>query len=221
MTINIITPIYNDTANLLDTLNSIQEIKKNRYDLEINFIVVDNMSTDNLVGFLSDYKYPKGVSLLIREKDKGIYDAMNKGLALCDKGHVLFLGAGDKILALPKIIDESKVYYGTTIVDDSRYFVSTLDNFFTTNFSNLHHQSMLVPVGFHKPFNTKYKTCADYAHNVEMLIENRAFEFDPDLLAYHMPGGASSNTENVKKEIKKIQQRAKNLLIKGVIPDRI
>ena len=221
MTINIITPIYSDTINLLNTLNSIEEIRMSRADLKINYVIIDNMSTDNLVEFLEKYDHFNTVDSLVIEKDNGIFDAMNKGLTRCVEGHVLFLGAGDKILALPRIIDESKVYYGTTIVEDSRYFVSTLDNFFTTNFSNLHHQSMLVPVGFHKPFNTKYKTCADYAHNIEMLIENRMFEFDPDLLAYHMPGGASSNTENVKKEIKEIQQKAKDLLIKGVIPDRI
>jgi Glycosyl transferase family 2 len=221
MTINIITPIYNDTQSLLNTLDAVNEIKESRTDLKINFILVDNMSTDNLVEFLGNYKNPNVVDVFIREKDKGIYDAMNKGLDVCEEGHVLFLGAGDTIIKLPKIIENEKVYYGTTVVYNSHYYVSTLDNFFTKSYGTLHHQSMLVPLIFHRHFNTKYKVCADCAHNAEMIIENRTFEFSPELLAYHMPGGASSNPKIVKKELKIIQKKTRDLLFNGVLPGRI
>jgi glycosyltransferase involved in cell wall biosynthesis len=221
MTINIITPTYNDTKFLLNTLNSICEIKENRIDLNINFIIVDNISTDNSVEFLGGYKNPNIVNTLIREKDKGIYDVMNKGLDACQEGHVLFLGAGDMIITLPKTLEDETVYYGTTIVHNSNYFVSSLDNYFTNTYGTLHHQSMLVPLIFHRHFNTLYKICADYAHNIEMLIENRRFEFSSELLSYHMPGGASSNLKSVRKERKIIQKRAKDFLINGILPSRI
>ncbi len=221
MTLNIITPIYNDTKNLLNTLNSIFEIKEIRTDLKINFIIVDNMSTDNLEEFLGNYKDPAIVNTLIIEKDKGIYDAMNKGLNICLEGHVLFLGAGDMIVTLPAVLDEKKVYYGNTIVNNSRYFTSTLDGCFVSDFGTIHHQSLLVPVVFHRPFNTVYKICADLAHNFEMIIDQRQFEFSTELLAYHMPGGASSNLKKVQEELKVIQLRARNVLENGILVGRL
>ena len=221
MTVNIITPIHNDAQNLLNTLNSVFEIKEKRPDIMFNYIIVDNLSTDNLLGFLKKHDNSKIVDRLIREKDRGIYDAMNKGLNICTDGHVLFLGAGDMIVTLPKILDENTIYYGTTIVHNSSYFQSTLDNCFTSDFGTIHHQSLLVPISFHRDFNLDYKICADLAHNFEMIIEGREFEFSSELLAYHMPGGVSSNLERVKEELKVIQQRARNLLEKGILVGRL
>lgn len=221
MTINIIIPIYNDTKTLLDTLNAVNEIKESRNDLKINFILVDYMSNDNLVEFLEKYKNPNVVDIFIREKDQGIYDAMNKGLDACVDGHILFLGAGDTIIKLPNIIEDEKIYYGTTIVNGSFQYISTLDNFFVDTFNTLHHQSMLVPLIFHRHFNTQYKICADYAHNAEMILENKAFEFSPELLSYYMSGGTSSDLELVKNEVKVIQKKIKDLLTKGTLPGRI
>ena len=104
MTVNIITPIHNDTQNLLNTLNSVFEIKEKRPDITFNYIIVDNLSTDNLLGFLKKHDNSNIVNRLISEKDQGIYDAMNKGLNICTDGHVLFLGAGDMIVSLPNMI---------------------------------------------------------------------------------------------------------------------
>ena len=69
--------------------------------------------------------------------------------------------------------------------------------------------------------NLDYKICADLAHNFEMILEGREFEFSPDLLSYHMPGGVSGNLENVKREVKIIQFRAKNLIEKGILVGRL
>lgn len=221
MIINIVTPTYNAAEHISQTANSIAKIQSQRSDIKTNWIVLDNNSVDNTVKILGLVKYQFININLIVEKDNGIYDAMNKGLDLCETGHVLFLGAGDKILTLPKNIEPQVVYYGTTIVDNNRYFVSSIDNFVFNTFSSLHHQSMLVPVSFHRYFNTDYKICADYAHNIEMMIEGREFKFDVDLLSYHMPGGVSSNLEKVIIEHKIIQQRVIQLANKNEITGRI
>ncbi|MBC7471715.1 MAG: glycosyltransferase [candidate division SR1 bacterium] len=207
MFINIVTPTFDTYLDLLDTANSIIEIKKVRQDLSICWIIIDNMSTDHTQDILHTDKYKKIVDIMVVEQDNGIYDAMNKGLNLCRNGHVLFLGVGDKIIQLPKEIDHDTVYYGTTIVDNSRYYKSTIHNYIFNKFNTLHHQSMLTPIKFHSKFSLEYSTCSDYAHNLEMLITGRRFQFDENLLAYHKPGGRSSNLDQVKEECKTIQKK--------------
>jgi putative colanic acid biosynthesis glycosyltransferase len=221
MKINIITPTYNAAEHITQTANSILEIQQSRSDLDINWIILDNCSVDGIREVLESKRLQGLNYKLIVEPDNGIYDAMNKGLVYCESGHVLFLGAGDKILKLPKQIDSETVYYGTTIVDDDRHFVSSVENYVFNEFNSLHHQSMLVPVSFHKPFNTDYKICADYAHNIEMLIDDRKFSFAADLLAYHMPDGVSSNLQETRVECKLIQQRTVELAESKTFVNRI
>lgn len=212
MFINIITPTLNACTDLLETANSIIEIKKARQDLSIYWIIIDNMSTDHTQDILRSDKYKKVVDIIVVERDNGIYDAMNKGLNLCKNGHVLFLGAGDKITQLPKEIDDDTVYYGTTIVDNSRNYRSSIENYVFSEANSLHHQSMLTPTKFHSKFSLKYTVCSDYAHNIEMLIAGRKFQFDENLLAYHKPGGRSSNFDLVKKECKIIQKKVLDMI---------
>lgn len=221
MTITIITPTFNAAKYILPTANSILKMTQERIDLKINWLVLDNNSTDDITKLLTSQKYENLKCKIVVEADKGIYDAMNKGLDLCEPGHVMFLGAGDKVLGLPKNLEVQTIYYGTTIVDGDRYFVSSIDNFVFNSFSSLHHQSMLVPVSFHRYFNTNYKICADYAHNIEMMIEGRKFSFDPDLLAYHMPGGVSSDLAKTRAECQLIQQRTYQLATAKTLIDRI
>ena len=60
---------------------------------KIEYIVIDGVSTDSTVTILNDNK--KHIDQLLIEADKGIYDAMNKGLNLAQGEYVLFLNAGD------------------------------------------------------------------------------------------------------------------------------
>jgi glycosyltransferase involved in cell wall biosynthesis len=221
MKINIITPTFNAAKYIGQTADSIVQISKNRSDLDIEWVILDNNSADNIAEILESQKYKNLNYKLIIEQDKGIYDAMNKGLDLCNQGHVLFLGAGDKILKLPKNLEDQNVYYGTTIVEDERHYISSIDNYVFNTFNSLHHQSMLTPISFHRHFNTNYKICADYAHNIEMLIDGRTFKFDPDLLSYHLPDGISSNLINVQKECQVIQQRVYELTKVETVNERI
>ena len=100
-----LTPTFNASKYILPTADSILKITQERTDLKINWLVLDNNSTDNITKVLSSQTYKSTNCKIIVEADKGIYDAMNKGMDLCKSGHVLFLGAGDKILGLPKSLD--------------------------------------------------------------------------------------------------------------------
>ena len=74
MKISIITATYNSEATIKDTLKS---VNAQTYP-DIEHIIVDGVSKDTTLDLVK--KYGKRVSLIISEPDKGIYDAMNKGI---------------------------------------------------------------------------------------------------------------------------------------------
>lgn len=77
MKISIITAAYNSAETLADTIESV--VRQTYKDIE--YIVVDGCSTDHTAGIVERYKPLLGERLVyICEPDKGIYDAMNKGL---------------------------------------------------------------------------------------------------------------------------------------------
>ena len=125
---SIITVTYNAATVIRPTLESVQAQTYTNYE----YILVDGGSKDDTVAIAKAC----GIEFahIISERDKGIYDAMNKGIALATGDYLCFLNAGDAFYApdtLQTIVDviaEEKelpdVLYGETAeVDDNRNFV--------------------------------------------------------------------------------------------------
>jgi putative colanic acid biosynthesis glycosyltransferase len=96
---SIVTVNYNDAKGLCRTCESILFQSFGSFE----WIVVDGLSTDDSVGYLQSLDIPflKWRS----EKDGGIYDAMNRGIAMCTGEYVVFMNAGD-------------VFYGNEVLSD-------------------------------------------------------------------------------------------------------
>ena len=86
---SIVTVTFNAEAYLEKTLTSI--IRQDFADTEL--IVVDGQSTDRTLEIVDRYR--EHVSVLVVEKDQGIYDAMNKGIQRASGTYVNFMNAGD------------------------------------------------------------------------------------------------------------------------------
>ena len=99
MKISIVTVAYNSAATISDTLRSVAT--QTHPDLE--HIVVDGASTDATMAVVQ--QSGSHISKLVSERDAGIYDAMNKGLALASGDFVGFLNADD-FLASEDVISE-------------------------------------------------------------------------------------------------------------------
>ena len=100
---SVICPVYNDAGNLEKTLESVIRQNGDLYEI----VVVDGNSVDNTVNILERYRaaFPDNFRC-ISEPDKGIYDAMNKGIDLSRGEYLIFLGAGDTLKE--GILDEVK-----------------------------------------------------------------------------------------------------------------
>jgi len=87
--ISIITVVKNSVDSIEETIKSV--ISQNYQNLE--YIIIDNNSDDGSEKIIEKYK--NKISIIIREKDNGIWDAMNKGIKLATGDIVTFLNADD------------------------------------------------------------------------------------------------------------------------------
>ena len=99
MKISIITVVWNNATTIKDAIES---VLSQTYD-NIEYIVVDGASTDGTVEIVQSYG--DKISKFISEKDKGIYDGLNKGISLATGDMIAFLHSDD-IYASDAIIEE-------------------------------------------------------------------------------------------------------------------
>ena len=90
--LTIITVVYNGAEDLRRTIESVKLQHRNN----IEYIVIDGGSTDGTVAVIHSYR--DVVDCWRSEPDSGIYDAMNKGIALSIGKYLLFLNAGDELV---------------------------------------------------------------------------------------------------------------------------
>jgi glycosyltransferase involved in cell wall biosynthesis len=87
--ISIITVTYNNASVIKDCLESVKSQKYNN----IEHIIIDGGSTDETLSILESKR--KQLSVVLSEADKGIYDAMNKGIKLATGDIIGFLNSDD------------------------------------------------------------------------------------------------------------------------------
>ena len=97
--ITIITVCYNSGATIEETITSV--ISQDYPNIE--YIIVDGLSTDNTMSIVN--KYLDKITRIISEKDKGLYDAMNKGIQMA---------TGDVI----GILNSDDIFYTDSIISD-------------------------------------------------------------------------------------------------------
>lgn len=102
MKVSLITVCRNVAPVIAETLDSV--LAQTHPDIEL--IVIDGASSDGTLEILGRYRSAsgkRGIDILVSEPDKGIYDAMNKGLARATGEVIGFVNAGD-LLMTPETI---------------------------------------------------------------------------------------------------------------------
>jgi len=168
--LSIITVVFNNVRDIERTMLSVL----NQTYPEIEYLVIDGASSDGTSELLEQYKPRLGK--LISEKDKGIYDAMNKGLALATGDYVLFMNSGDELYAadtVEKVFASSAdadIYYGETEMFDAGWKSlgqrrhRAPENFTWKDFNygmSISHQAIYVRRSLAEPYDPMYKLSAD------------------------------------------------------------
>jgi glycosyltransferase involved in cell wall biosynthesis len=168
--LSVITIVYNNAADIERTMRSVLE---QTYP-NIEYIIVDGLSTDGTLEIIKKYRDKLGK--LISEKDEGIYDAMNKGLAVATGDYVLFMNSGDEIYAndtVSKVFataEDADIYYGETeMIDASGQSLGQRRHKAPQNFTwqsfkygmSVSHQAIYVKRSITEPFDRRYHLSAD------------------------------------------------------------
>ena len=123
MIFSIITVVFNG-ENLID--GTIQSVVNQTYT-DIEYLIIDGGSKDRTVEIIKKQAEKYSIRW-ISERDNGLYDAMNKGLAMATGDFVLFLNAGDRLASrdtLAKIAacasPQTDILYGETMLVNEQY----------------------------------------------------------------------------------------------------
>lgn len=178
--LSIVVVSLNTKKKFLKTIQSINSQTYKNYEI----IVVDGNSTDGTLKIITKMK--KNFSKIIIEKDKGIYDAMNKGSHLASSDWVIFLNSGDvfynnqtlfNIFKQPVI--ENDIIYGDTQVknENINYFVNSSIFSKKTILMPFCHQSTIVKTDIVKKnkFSLKYKYSSDFDFFIKCFLKKRKF----------------------------------------------
>lgn len=180
MKFSIITICYNAAATIERTIRSV--VSQTYQDVE--YIIVDGASKDDTLTIINRYK--DNISKVLSERDKGLYDAMNKGISMATGDYLCFLNAGDCFHAedtLQRMVDtlhgeQPDVIYGeTALVDDAGTFLrmrrlSAPEKLTWKSFKKgmlVCHQAFFAKRSLVEPYDLSYRFSADFDWCVRIM----------------------------------------------------
>jgi glycosyltransferase involved in cell wall biosynthesis len=209
--LSVITIVYNNVKDIERTMLSIF----NQTFTDIEYIVIDGASNDGTLEVINKYK--SKITHLISEPDKGIYDAMNKGLALAQGEYVLYMNSGDEIYA-PETVTEifesavaADIYYGETEMYNENWQSlgqrrhQAPEAFSWKSFRqgmSISHQAIYIRRSLLEPFDLRYKYSSDIdwilkaAKKASYIVNTRMY------VAKYLVGGISK-----KKHLQSLKER--------------
>ncbi len=182
MKVSIITVCYNSAATIEDTLRSVLD---QSYP-NIEYILIDGASTDATMQIIERHAHK--IAKIVSEPDKGIYDAINKGIALAS-GEVVGVLNSDDLYSDNRVIEEVVNTFKTTDCGCSYGDLDYVDrgqlkkkeppvgskNYKKNTFKKAMppHPTFFIKNDYYKhhgSFNLKLKSAADYELMLRMLL---------------------------------------------------
>jgi glycosyltransferase len=206
MKITVITVCYNSAETIEDTIRSV--LSQDHPDLE--YIVIDGASTDDTLKILS--KYRDRISQLVSERDNGLYDAINKGLALA-KGDVIAILHADDIYTDKSVLSAVAAVFNErqtdTVYGDLQYVDRKDVSLIRRQWVSGQYSHGMFLRGWMPPhpaffvkrscyekygnFSTQLKSAADYEMMLRLLHKHRcSTSYLPQLLVKMRTGGKSN-----------------------------
>lgn len=202
--ISVVTVCYNAAETIEETMLS---VLNQTYD-NVEYIIIDGGSTDGTVDIIK--KYADRLAYWVSEPDKGIYDAMNKGIAVATGDYINFMNAGDRFFECDTISKISPfmqthpiIVYGDWIESFNGQMVEkkALPLTHLRKGMAFPHQSAFIQNSYHKskPYDTRYRIAADYNLFYNACVNNERFEYaDITVSVYDMTPSKSISLKNYK-----------------------
>lgn len=205
--LTVITVVFNGAKTLEQTIRSVIE---QTYD-NVEHIIIDGGSTDATLDILR--KYEDSIDYWVSENDAGIYDAMNKGIALANGEYVGMLNSDDHF-ANPAVLGKMAEYLKKNNVDAifgcldvvdpaqpsrvlRKYRISSFNPFMLRIGVMPPHPTFYCKKSFYKkigPYRTDYRIAADFEMLTRMLIKQGiTWAFIDEVIVKMRSGGLSSN----------------------------
>ena len=199
--VSIVTVVYNAASTLERTIQSVLG-----QDLQgIEYIIVDGGSTDGTLEVIR--RYEDRLAYWVSEKDRGIYDAMNKGISLCTGEWVGLINADDAYspgavrTAMEAVGDRTdiNIVHGDILIDypngSSKVKHARHSGFLLKYWEMvLNHPSFFVRRSYYegRPFDPGFRVSGDHHWTLRAWRENPdQFLYVPKVLAEFTAGGAS------------------------------
>lgn len=164
---------------------------------------MDNLSSDNPFAILR--RFPSQSIHFHTEADRGIYDAMNKGIQKAKGKWLIFLGAGDELIMdsinqLPLETDAHFMMYGDVYLVKSQRIYDGPFDFMKMTEKNICHQAIFYHASVFRKlglFNLRYKITADYVFNLTVFgAMGRRIQYVPLIISRFLGGGLSDTAHD-------------------------
>lgn len=204
--ISVITVTYNVAKEIESTILSVINQSYNN----IEYIIIDGGSTDGTVDIIK--KYADSIAYWVSEPDKGIYDAMNKGITHAAGDWIINMNAGDRLLEIPveqlknAMNDEFIAVCGKILSEEERITVPRYDWMMKLR-NTLPHQALFYRREYIQLYDLRYKIVADYNLNLGIYLSGGKILLIDNVVAFHSYLGISSNKQSALESFKVIKER--------------
>lgn len=202
--ISIITVNYNNLEGLQKTISSVS----NQTWQEFEHIIIDGGSTDGSVAYIKSKS--DRFAYWVSEPDKGVYHAMNKGIAQASGEYLLFLNSGDhffssKVLAQnhEKIKETAIIYFNLQVIEGNEIFIKEYPEVLSFSYfvkdTLPHPATFIAKEAFEKTdlYREDFKILSDWKFFLDGICKyNLTYKKINRTLSTFYIGGMSSNPAN-------------------------
>ncbi|MBN2891660.1 MAG: glycosyltransferase [Bacteroidales bacterium] len=213
MKLSVVTIVFNDVIHIEKTINS---VLSQTYD-KIEYIIIDGASNDGTVDIIK--KYDDKLDFWNSEPDKGLYDAMNKGLQKTSGDYICFLNSGDLFFdetTVEKMFASAEnkqvdIFYGETVIIDEQGEIkgkrrlSAPEKLDWKSFKNgmlVSHQAFIPARKLAPNYNLKYKFSSDFDWCVRIMKNAENIQNTNQTIIRYLDGGLTK-----KRLIKSLRER--------------
>jgi glycosyltransferase involved in cell wall biosynthesis len=204
MKLSVITIVYNDEKYIEKTIKSV--FSQTYQDIE--YIIIDGASNDGTVELIK--KYDDKIDFWSSEPDKGLYDAMNKGIDKATGDYLIFLNSGDLFYdetTVEKIFlsaenQQVDVFYGETVIIDEigeikgKRRLSAPEKLDWKSFKNgmlVSHQAFFPARRLVPKYNLNYKLSSDFDWCIRIMKQSKVIQNTNETLIRYLDGGLTKN----------------------------